>query len=152
MKRTIPFLLSVLLLVSLFTGLEPAARAEGAFGPEGSVLFEKNGVKVTSAGLDLDPTSGDREPIIWVDIENSGDHDAVLGVSGGSVNGVSVTAVLIDFYMEDGQYYGGNYDFCLTIPAQGSGRYALGYYDSKAPGIDLKTLARLELSFTLAKE
>lgn len=152
MKRTIPFLLSVLLLVGLFTGLEPAARAEGAFGPEGSVLFEKDGVKVTSAGLDLDPTSGDREPIIWVNIENSGDHDAVLGVSGGSVNGVSVTAVLIDFYMEDGQYYGGNYDFCLTIPAQGSGRYALGYYDSKAPGIDLKTLARLELSFTLAKE
>jgi hypothetical protein len=54
--------------------------------------------------------------------------------------------------MEDGQYYGGNYDFCLTIPAHSSGRYALGYYDSKAPGINLKTLARLELSFTLAKE
>ncbi len=152
MKRTIPLLLSILLFVGLFTGLEPAARAEDAFGPEGSVLFEKDGVKVTSAGLDLDPTSGDREPIIWVNIENTGEKDAVLGVSGGSVNGVSITVVLIDFYMEDGQYYGGNYDFCLTIPAQGGGRYALGYYNSKAPGINLKTLARLELSFTLARE
>ena len=152
MKRTIPFLLSILLVVGLFTGLEPAARAEEVFGPEGSVLFEKEGLKVTSAGLDLDPTSADQEPIIWVDIENTADHDAVLGVSDGSVNDVSATVVLIDFYMEDGQYYGGNYDFCLTIPAQSSGRYALGYYNSKAPGINLKTLARLEFSFTLAKE
>lgn len=152
MKRTLSFFLSALFLICLFTGLDAAAGADDAFVPQGSVLFEKDGIKVTTAGADMDPTSGDADPIIWVDIENTADHDAYLGVSGGCVNGISADVLLIDYYKEDGQYFGADYEMQLTIPAHSSGRYALGYYKKDIPGVHMSTLAEMEFSFTLAKE
>lgn len=41
------------------------SAGKGAYKPEGSVIFEKDGVKVTTAGFDTNPTSVD-EPIIWL--------------------------------------------------------------------------------------
>jgi len=175
MKRTIALLLSMLLLLGALAacGTEPAAEepnnqptdasqagngtpanetAPEAYSPDGSVIFEKDGVKVTTAGLDNDPTSYEAEPILWVEIENTGDEDAFLGVTGGSVNGVMTDIYLIDFCLEDGEYYGGSYDFQLTIPADSAGMYALGYSRPDVPGVDLDTLGELELCFTLAED
>ena len=52
-------------------------------------------MKVTTAGLDTDPASGDNDPMIWLDIENTG----------GSVNGFMAMAVLIEFYDEEKDGY-----------------------------------------------
>ena len=62
---------------------EPMQQPTGPFSPEGSVLFERDGVKVTTDGLDLDPSSGDADPIVWLKIENTGDRDLCLGVAEG---------------------------------------------------------------------
>ena len=176
MKKTMIILMTELLLIGALAGCgsapaaqqqntEPAAEqnvySEDAsaaqehaepFLPEGSVIFERDGVKVTTAGLDNDPTSMENDPIIWVDVENNGDADAYLGVANASVNGFMSNAVFIDYYMEDGVYFGGDYEFQLTLPAGFSGRYALGYYKLNVPGVDTDTLGELELCFTLAED
>lgn len=134
-------------------GAEAAAPEQaGAFSPDGSVIFEQDGVKVATAGLDTDPTSAENEPIIWLDIENTGDEDAYLGVTNGSVNGFMSDVVLISFYVEDGEYYGGDYEFQITLPAGESGRYALGCYGQNIPGVSTGTLGEIELCFTLAED
>ena len=173
MKKKIALLLSAVLALSVLAGCgnkntaqttetkpsetktePPVAQTQqaAAYSADGSVIFDKDGVRVTTAGLDNDPTTEDAEPIIWVDIENTGAQDAYLGVSSGSVNGVVSEVRLIEFYMEDGTCCGGNYETQLTIPAASSGRYALGYYSSGVPGIDLSTLGELEFCFTTAKD
>ena len=143
---------AVLFVLVLLLGVGAVSAYAEALSPDGSVLFEKDGVKVTTAGLDTDPTTEDVSPIIWLDIENTGDKDAFLGVANGSVNGFMSDAVLIDFYVENGKYCGGNYTFDLTLPAGSSGRYALGYYKTGAPGVDSDVLAEMELCFTTAKD
>ena len=85
----------------------------GSFSPDGSVIFERDGVKVTTAGLDTDPTSAYNDAIIWLDIENSGDKDAYLGVTDGSVNGFMAMVVLIEFYDEETDGYFGSSSDCL---------------------------------------
>lgn len=183
MKKTMIFLLSILLLLGTLSGCgmtsatepttveteqavsvdpivpgesaEEAAAPEqsaGPFSPDGSVIFERDGVKVTTAGLDTDPTSLDYQPILWVDIENSGAEDVYLGVADGSVNGFMNDVYLIDFYMEYGEYYGADYDFQLTIPAGETGRYALGYNGQNIPGVASDTLGELAFSFTTAED
>ena len=71
------------------------------------MIFEKDGLRVTTAGLDTDPTS-ENDPIIWIDVQNNGAEDAYLGVTNGTVNGYMKDLYIIEFYMEDGAYYGGN--------------------------------------------
>ena len=166
MKNKIALMLSALLLAGMLAGCgtktaDPApdtpAPAEevpsGAYSPDGSVIFEKDGLKVTTAGLDTDPTSIADIPIIWVDIENSGGEDVYLGVDNGSVNGFMTTVVLIEFYDEavDG-YIGGNSEFGVAVPAGEGVRRALGYYGADIPGVDPDTLAELEFSFTTAED
>ena len=132
-------------------GAQSAVNSERK--PEGSVIFEKDGVKVTTAGFDMDPTSLDEDPIIWLEIENAGAQEAYLGVTEGSVDGVMNDMRLIEFYTEeDGTYYGGNYDTQLTIPAESAGQYALGFQNPGVPGITLDTIGEAELRFTTAKE
>jgi hypothetical protein len=112
MKRTMKSLLCALLLLCvMILYLCASAAAEESYTADGSVLFEKDGVKVTTAGLDKDPTTEDDEAIIWLDIENSGDTEISLGVTEGSVNGFMRDVYLIDYYVGDGEYSGGNYDF-----------------------------------------
>ena len=118
--------------------------------PDGSVIFEKDGVKVTTAGLDSDPTSELPEPIIWVEIENTGESDAYLGVTDGVINSLMGDVLLVEYYEEDGEYTGGNYTTDLTIPAGSSGKYALAYYKQAIPGVDMDTLSTLEFRFTTA--
>ena len=118
----------------------------------GSVVFEKDGVKITTAGLDSDPTSEGEHPIIWLDIENTGEKDAFPGVSCGSVNGFMCTVVLIAFQEDGGVYYGADYTDRLSIPAGSSGRYALGYYKQDIPVLDMDTLGELGLCFTMAED
>lgn len=149
MKKTCLMFMLVLILI---LGVGAASASADVFSPDGSVLFEKDGVKVTTAGLDTDPTAEDACPIIWLDIENTGDKDAFLGVANGSVNGVMSDVVLIDFYIEDGKYCGGNYTFDLTLPAGSSGRYALGYYKNGTPGVNVDTLGEMEFCFTMAED
>ncbi len=166
MKNRITRMLSALLLAGMLAGCgtktaDPApdtpAPAEevpsGAYSPDGSVIFEKDGLKVTTAGLDTDPTSIADIPIIWVDIENSGGEDVYLGVDNGSVNGFMTTVVLIEFYDEavDG-YIGGSSEFGVTVPAGEGVRRALGYYGADIPGVDPDTLAEMEFSFTTAED
>ena len=157
MKKRIALVLSALLLLGALSGCgaekaAPEAAALPEFSADGSVIFEKDGVTVTTAGLDTDPTTEDAAPIIWADIENTGARDAYLGVSTGSVNGVMSEVRLIEFYMEDGVYNGGNYETQLTIPAGGSGRYALGCYGTGAPGVRMDRLGKLEFCFTTAED
>ncbi len=153
LRKRIPFVLAaVTLFFFLSFGGQQALADSGPFSPDGSVIFEKDGVRVTTAGLDIDPTTEDTSPIIWVDIENTGSRDAFLGVANGSVNGFMSDVVLIDFYLEDGKYTGGDYTFGLTLPADGSGRYALGYYPNSAPGAACDTLSEMEFCFTLAED
>ena len=122
------------------------------FTPDDCIIFEKEGVKITTAGLDKDPTDGDDQPIIWLEIENTGKEDAFLGVSNGSVNGFMTDVLLVTFYEENGAYFGADYDFSLTVPAESRGQYALSYYKVKAPGVDTDTLGELEFCFTLAED
>ncbi len=129
-----------------------AAAPAGPFSPEGSVIFEKDGVKVTTAGLDYDPTSGNDDTIIWVDIENASSKEVCLGVDNGAINGFMGSVLLMDFQMEDGEYYGADSNTTLVLPAESSGRYALGYYKQGDPKLDLDTLAELEFCFTFAED
>ena len=152
MKKTFAWLLSALLLVSVLAGVgvPPALADSDVYSPEGSVIFDKDGIKVTTAGLDRDPTEEDVKPIIWVEIENSTEQDVYLGVADAAVNGVMTDAYLIDFYEEDGQYYGGDYLFTLIVPAQSSSRHALGYEGN--PCVNLETLSEIEFCFTIAED
>ena len=150
MKKLISVCLAAVLLLGVLCS--GTALAEEPVSLDGSVIFEKDGVKVTTAGLDQDPTDLEPSPIIWVDIENSSEEDAYLGVANGSVNGFDASVLLITFYMEDGEYYGASYDISLTIPAGESGRYALGYYKIGIPGVDISTLAELRFCFTMAED
>lgn len=173
MKKKLAWLLTALLLASALTACgkkesaqpdttaKPEAQTQtnteakagqsaGPYSVDGSVVFEKDGVKVTTAGLDFDPTSADAEPIVWLDVENTSGKDACLGVTDGSVNGVMSELRIVEFSLEDGQYCGGNYAMQLTVPA-GSSRYALWYGRSAAPGVDLSTLGELEFRFTTAE-
>ena len=119
----------------------------------GSVIFDKDGLKVTTAGFDTDPTSLNADPIIWLEIENAGKQEAYLGLTEGSVDGVMNDMRLIEFYTEeDGTYYGGNYDTQLTIPAESSGKYALWFQNPGVPGVTLDAMGEAELRFTTAKE
>ena len=129
-----------------------SAEADGAFSPNGDVIFEKDGVKVTTAGRDTDPTSSLNEPIIWLDFENSGSKEAYLGVTGGSVNGVMATVLLGKLTQEDGEYTGADYETDIAVPANSTVRYALAYYNLDVPGVDLSTLAEIEFSFTTTEE
>lgn len=147
MKRHITNLLSLLLLLALMGSLHMTASAAEPYSPDGSVLFEKDGLKVTTAGLDVDPSTEEEETIIWLDIENAGEKEAYLGVSDGSVNGFMRDLYLIDYYMEDGECYGGDYEFQFTIPV-GEKRLALGYNHSL---LDLGPLSEMEFCFTLAQ-
>ncbi len=150
MKRTMKSLLCALLLLCvMILYLCASAAAEESYSPDGSVLFKKDGVKVTTAGLDKDPTTEDDEAIIWLEIENSGDKEISLGVSEGSVNGFMRDAYLIDYYVEDGEYCGGNYDFQITLPAGGTKRCALGCSHG---GLDIGALHVMEFRFTLAED
>ena len=128
------------------------AAAPEPFSPEDSVIFEKDGVTVSTAGLDLDPTDGEIQPIIWLDIANASDSDAFLGVSGGAVNGFMTDVLLVDFYEEDGVAIGADYTFDLTVGANSSGRYALSYYKNRTPGVNMNTLAEITFCFTMAQE
>lgn len=127
---------------------QTAVVSENAYSPDGSVIFEQDGVKVTTAGLDLNPTYYDTKPIVWVDMENTGDRDIWLGVSGISVNGIT-TNILVNDYEEDGAY---SEDFGATVPAGGTIRCSLGYDMIDVPGIRMDTLGEMELCFTLAEE
>ena len=131
----------------------PKQELKDAFSPNGSIIFEKDGVKATTAGLDTDPTSESNDPIIWLDIENTGDRDAYLGVTDGSVNGFMATVVLNEYYDEETDgYFGSNSDFSVTVPAGESVRRALGYYKVAAPGVNTDTLAEIEFAFTTAED
>jgi len=179
MKRTLALVLALGLVLSLFAGCgakrteDPSNSAPAdttpppsdttpapadttpsvAYSPDGSVIFEKDGVTVTTRGLGADPTDVEPWPVIWVDIENTGSEDVCLGVDNGSVNGFMTTVVLANFYdEEDGIYHGASYDFSCTIPAGGSERRALTYYRPDVPGVDDKPLGVLEFAFTTAPD
>ncbi|MCR5577541.1 MAG: hypothetical protein K6F56_11075 [Oscillospiraceae bacterium] len=129
----------------------PAAEPTGPFSPAGSVLFDRDGVKVTTDGLDFDPSSGDADPIVWLKIENTGDRERCLGVAEGVVNGVMADVTISEYEMENGVPCYTNQAFSLPIPAGGSGRYGLGYYKNRAPGLPVDTLAEMAFRFTLAE-
>ena len=163
MKKKIALLLSALMVLSVLAGCgakEPTAEqpektantATAGYSTDGSVIFDKDGVTVTTAGLDTDPTSLDGDTIIWVDVRNAGTQDVYLGVTDGSVNGVVTDVLLVSFEEEDGEYIGASYLGGQTIPAGDSARYALGYYGTNVPGIDLSQLGELEFCFTTSED
>ncbi|MCR5664091.1 MAG: acid shock protein [Oscillospiraceae bacterium] len=132
------------------TTAEP--KAAGPFSPEGDLIFEHNGVKVSTAGLAFDPMYEGYVPIVWIDIENAGSQDVWLGVTFGSVNGVMTGVRMNEYYMEDGECYGGSEDFGTAVPAGETVRRALGYSKQEAPGIHMDSLDEMELCFTLAPD
>ena len=74
-----------------------APASAKSFSADGDVIFAKDGLAVTTAGLDSSPFSEDVSPIIWLEIENTGSSDAYLGVADGSANGFMVQAVRMIF-------------------------------------------------------
>ena len=120
--------------------------------PEGSVIFEKEGIKITTAGLDFDPVYYSAKPIVWVDIENAGDRDVYLSAADESINGFVTSVSLTEYYEEDGVYFGSSEEFGVTVPAGETIRRSLGYYMPDIPGIRLDTLGEMELRFTLAED
>ena len=153
MKKTTLRLLSVLLLLTVLTlGSAASARAAESCAPADSVLFEKDGVRVTTAGLDFDPYSDGTDPIIWVEVENTGDRELWLEVSGGSVNGYMCNVYFARYQMEDGFCVSTEQDSRLDLPAGSAERCAIGYTAAPVPGADMKALSELELSFGLAQE
>lgn len=125
---------------------------DGVFSPDGDVIFNENGFKVTTAGTDIDPTDSNEPTIIWLDVENTSDKYEYLGVAAGMINGYMGTVVIPEFYEEDGEYYGASYNFGTTIPSGTSKRIALGYYSMDIPGVDCDTLKELTFSFTCAED
>ena len=164
MKKKIALLLFAVMVLGVLTGCGGNSSDEAQTKtpaqetvPAGdvlndSVIFDKDGVTVTTAGLDTDPTSTDGEPIIWVDVKNAGVRDVYLGVTGGSVNGVVTDVLLVSFEEENGAYIGASYLGGQTIPAGDSARYALGYYGTNVPGIDLSQLGEMEFCFTTSED
>lgn len=148
------FLLAAVMTVCCLVcgSMTASAEAPEPFSPEDSVIFEKDGVTVRTAGLGLDPTDGEIHPVVWLDITNANDSDAFLGVTEGAVNGFMADVLLLDFYEEDGAYIGADYTFDLTVPANSSGRYAVSYYKNRAPGVDMDTLDKITFCFTMAEE
>ena len=124
-------------------GDEPVTGA-----PEGSVIFDRDGLKITTAGLDVDPSSWDEQAVICLDVENSGSADACLGVVAGAVNGFMTDVYLLRHQAEDGE----DYSFEQTVPAGETARFALCYNSGGAYGVDLSALAELSFSFTLAED
>ena len=132
---------------------EPPRTLTGPFSPDGSIIFEKDGVTVTTAGLDTDPTTVEDDTIIWLDIQNSGDKDVYLGVADGSVNGFMSNVTLNEYFDEETDgYFGSSSDFGVTVPAGESVRRALGCGVVNAPNIDLGAPAEIEFSFTTAED
>ncbi|MBR4473326.1 MAG: hypothetical protein IKS55_06770 [Oscillospiraceae bacterium] len=152
MKKTVfAFLIAFVLLLGAGTAFA-SAEEPAVFSPDGSVIFEKDGVKVTTAGLDDDPTVEGKYPIIWLNIENTGSRDVCLGVTNGSVNGFMTDVLLIRYTVDEGGYSGADYCFSLMIPAGSSNRYALGYYKINAPGVKDDVLGEMSFCFTEAKD
>ena len=153
MKRTMTRLLPGLLLLLLLAVWSAApARAAESCSANGSVVFEKDSIKVTTCGLDPDPSADGGNPVIWVDVENAGDEDVCLGVAGGVVNGFTNDLFLARYFMDNGRRTMLNADSQFVIPAGGMQRFALGYNSERIPGVELKTLSEMELCFTLAEE
>ncbi len=153
MKRWMRKLLSLMLMTLLIgCGMMPAEASDRTCRCEGSVLFERNGLTIKSAGLDADPTSYDEVPIIWVDIENSGDTDVCLGLSAGAVNGFMTDVLFVELFSEDGFYYGADYSPELEVPAESSGRYAIGYYRIADPAVPMDKLESMEFSVTVSDD
>lgn len=125
---------------------------DGVFSPDGDIIFNENGFKVTTAGTDIDPTDSNEPTIIWLDVENTSDKYEYLGVAAGVINGYMGTVVIPEFHEEDGEYYGASYNFGTTIPSGTSKRIALGYYSMDVPGVDCDTLKELTFSFTCAED
>lgn len=145
--------LAVLLAAALLALLCAACGAtkEVAADPlNGAVIFDKDGVKVTTDGYEVDDAEG---PVIWLNIENKGEADVYLGVTDSSVNGFMANAILIQYEKgEDGNEYSMSYDFGITVPAGSSVRRALSYYKLDYPGVNTDTLGELEFRFTTAPD
>ena len=157
MKRNLALILSLILALSLLAGCGAKQDAQTEAPAEndvtnGAVIFDKDGLTVTTAGLDVDPTTEEPTPILWVDVENKGEKDVYLGVTGGSVNGFVTDVLLTEFMMEDGEYYGAENSFGQDAPAGSTVRYALSYYGTSIPGIDLSKPGVMEFCFTTAPD
>ena len=150
MKRIAGFWIVLTLIVSIFS-MAASADAQEAFSADGSVIFEKEGLKVTTCGLDIDPTDSDVQPIIRIEIANGRETDAYFGVTNGSVNGFMSDVLLVNFKEEDGQIIGADYTDMLTLPAGSTGNYALSYYKLDVPGVNTEELRTMEFCFTEAE-
>lgn len=132
-------------------GKPSSGNGEGAYGVKGSVLFDRDGITVTTTGWTTDPTDANAYPVIGLDIQNNGEKDLCLGVTDGIVNGFMNQLNLIELYQEDGQYYGANYAFSLTIPAGGSGEYLLGV-NQWTLALSGGVIGEIQMAFTLAED
>ena len=157
-KRILSPLLILTLALTLLAGCAKGAPAKkvpasqsAPFSPVGSVLFDREGVKVVTDGLGLDPSSGDNDPVVWLKIENSGAKDLCLGVTEGCVNGFMADVTLSQYEYENGALNNTIQGFSLDVPAGVSSRYALGCYRNSSPGLHPDTLGTVEFRFTLAE-
>lgn len=149
MKKTLlRLLLPVLLLLLVLTaGSAATAQAAESFPADGGVIFEQDGVKVTTAGLGTAPDSADNETVVWLQIENKGTDGVWLGVTDTAVNGYTSMVYLAEYWEN-----GSSGDYHIFLPAGGEKRCALAYGRLDVPGISTAEPAVFSLRFTLSKE
>ncbi len=122
----------------------------GPFSPKGSVIFEKDGLKVTTDGYLTAEEAGESEDCIKIIIENTDAADKYLGILDGAANNIVCDPIFI--YGQDIEGDGVSYEFSLTVPAKSTMNIKLSHYGTGLYEVDNDPLSEFVFTFALASD